>query len=145
MEFQHAAKVLEGKLVVAALDIHGELVDRTIHEGLRGWKGDVYAVGGHRGGIEGAEGTVAHLTAHVVKHRYRSGSLRGCGIDTAAGGAVYHNLVATHPVEGGAVEGGFAVLVGATLHGGAELRTVAHLLLLAGRECEQTEQSRQAQ
>ena len=130
MEFQHAAKVLEGKLVVAALDIHGELVDRTIHEGLRGWKGDVYAVGGHRGGIEGAEGTVAHLTAHVVKHRYRSGSLRGCGIDTAAGGAV---------------EGGFAVLVGATLHGGAELRTVAHLLLLAGRECEQTEQSRQAQ
>lgn len=66
MEFQHAAKVLEGKLVVATLDIHGELVDRTIHEGLRGWKGDVYAVGGHRGGIEGAEGTVAHLTAHVV-------------------------------------------------------------------------------
>lgn len=59
MQFQRTAEVLEVKGVIAAFGVHGELVDGVLNVGLRGGEGDVHAVGGQGGGIEGAERCVA--------------------------------------------------------------------------------------
>ena len=130
---EHTAEVLEGELVVAALGIHGELVDRALNVGLCSGKGNVHAIGGQRGGVEGAEGTVARLSAHIVKYGNCGRGLRGGTVDACTCGAVDGNLVASHPVEVKAVEGCLAVLRGAVLYRGTELRAVAQgVLLLAG-------------
>ena len=84
----------------------------------------------------GAEGSIAHPTALVVEHCHGGRSLWSGTIKAVALGAIHHNLVAFHLVERGTVEGGLTVLVSAALNGGAELRAVAHMLLLAGGEGE---------
>lgn len=96
-------------------------------------QGDVHAIGDQRGGVKGAEGTIARLAAHVVEHGRGGRGLRGGRIDAATGGAVYGYLVATYSVEGGAAQ--LCLCCSAVLHGGAELCAVAlGVFLLAGGE-----------
>jgi len=136
VQLQGSAEVLEGKGVVAALGIHGELMDGVLNIGLSGWEGDVHTVGSQRGGVEGAESGVAYLTTDVVENGGGGRFLRRGRVDAATISAIDGNAVATDPVEGSAAEGGLAVLAGAVLHRGTELGAVGSLLLVAGSEGE---------
>ena len=81
VQLQHTAQVAEGQVVVIALGIHGELGQRAVGGGLHGGQLHMDAVGGRRGGIVGAEGGVARLTAHVVEQGHCGGCLWGGGVE----------------------------------------------------------------
>lgn len=137
LQLQQTTEVLEFKSVVVALGIHGELMDVVLHIGLGSGEGDVLAVGGQRGGIEGMESGVASLARYVIENSSGGILLQSGGIKAAASSAIDGNVVTILPVERVARETCFTVLAGAVLDRGAELSAIGENLLFAGSKGEQ--------